>query len=154
MKQQYRKKKGFSLIELMVVVAILGILATAVVIGTTGQSIKAMKVRVKSDFQVISQALKLYHLDMHQYPETLQELMVAPGEGAENWTGPYLDTPPVDPWGRDYVYTRESAVGAPYDLISYAADGAEGGNTEETEDLDIQTLLYKRDEGSTPGVNP
>ncbi|HVL00250.1 MAG TPA: type II secretion system major pseudopilin GspG [Dongiaceae bacterium] len=129
--QQFRalRQQGFTLIEVMIVVAILGILATLVVINVAGNTDKALVTATKSDLQAISQALDLFKLDNFRYPTTdqgLEALSVKP-DNARNWPeGGYLKKVPVDQWKNPYVYISPGSTG-PYDLYSLGADGAEGG---------------------------
>jgi general secretion pathway protein G len=125
-----RREKGFSLIELIVVLVILGLLATVVgpkVINKIGQS-KASIAKVQvADFEG---ALDMFRLDVGRYPtssEGLNALIQNPG--VQNWTGPYLkkNTLPKDPWLRDYQYRSPGERGGDYDLWSLGADGSEGG---------------------------
>lgn len=120
---------GFTLIEVMVVVVILGILATLVVVNVVGSDDKARVTAARSDLSAISQALDLYKLDNFTYPTTdmgLEALVHAP-EGARNFPqGGYLKKMPMDPWGNPYQYFAPGSAG-PYDLMSFGADGVEGG---------------------------
>ncbi len=123
------RQKGFTLIEVMIVVAILGILATLVVVNVAGNTDKALVTATKSDLQAIKQALDLYKLDNYKYPTTelgLEALVVKP-DTARNWPeGGYLPKVPLDKWDNPYVYISPGANG-PFDLYSLGADGAEGG---------------------------
>ncbi len=123
------RQQGFTLIEVMIVVAILGILATLVVINVAGNTDKALVTATKSDLQAIKTALDLYKLDNYRYPTTeegLEALVVKP-DTARNWPdGGYLPKVPVDKWENAYIYISPGATGA-FDLYSMGADGAEGG---------------------------
>lgn len=126
---QSLRQQGFTLIEVMIVVAILGILATLVVVNVAGNTDKALVTATKSDLQAISQALDLYKLDNFKYPSTDQglEALVVKPDNARNWPqGGYLKKVPVDQWKNPFVYISPGATG-PYDLYSLGADGAEGG---------------------------
>lgn len=134
-----RLARGFTLIEIMVVVAILGILAALVVPKIMGRPDEARIVAAKQDIAAINQALKLYRLDNLRYPTTeqgLQALVVRPASGPVpgNWkTGGYLERLPNDPWGAPYQYLNPGVHGE-IDVYSLGADGAPGG---EGNDADI-----------------
>jgi general secretion pathway protein G len=133
--------RGFTLIEVMVVLVILGILATLVVPRIMSRPDEARIIAAKQDINSIGQALKLYRLDNHSYPSTdqgLQALVTKP-TGAPvppNWkTGGYLDRLPKDPWGNDYKYLNPGVKNTnDVDVFSLGADGAPGG---EGNDADI-----------------
>lgn len=123
------RQQGFTLIEVMIVVAILGILATLVVVSVGGRQDQALVTATKSDLQSIKQALDLYKLDNYRYPTTEQglEALVIKPDTARNWPeGGYLSKVPVDKWDTPFVYISPGANG-PFDLYSLGADGAEGG---------------------------
>lgn len=127
------KEAGFTLIEVMVVVIILGILATFVVPKLVGRTDDAKIVKAKVDIQAMETALKLYKLDIGLYPTTdqgLEALITKPETGnASNWRdGGYLDSKklPKDPWGNSYIYLSPGLHGD-YDIISYGADRMPGG---------------------------
>lgn len=120
--------KGFTLIELMLVVIIIGALVAMVMPRLAGRSEQAKVGAAKADINVnIATALKLYELDNGVYPTSgeggLNALLTKPS-GATNWNGPYLEKKPVDPWGREYEY-KSPGVNRPYDydLYSYGRDG-------------------------------
>ncbi|MFH0840241.1 MAG: type II secretion system major pseudopilin GspG [Candidatus Omnitrophota bacterium] len=122
-------KKGFTLIELMLVVIILGILVAMVVPRLVGRGEQARKSAAEADIRSnIALALDLYELDNGSYPEKLEDLLKDPGESkSPNWNGPYLKRKPIDPWGREYNYKCPGQYSKDYDLYSYGSDGVEGG---------------------------
>ncbi len=127
-------EKGFSFIELMVVVVILGILASMIAPRYLGRTEDAKMVKAKVDIATIETSLKLYRLDNGTYPSTEQGLLAliekpTTEPAAPNWkAGGYLEKKslPKDPWGRDYLYLSPGIHDA-FDIISYGADGAPGG---------------------------
>lgn len=134
-----KKHHGFTLIEIMVVIVILGILASLVVPKIMGRPDEARIVAAKQDMSSILQALKLYKLDNQRYPSTEQGLqaLVSKPQAApvpKNWNaGGYLEKLPLDPWGNPYRYLNPGVHGE-IDVISFGADGAQGG---EGSDADI-----------------
>jgi general secretion pathway protein G len=125
-----RGEQGFTLIEILVVITIIALIMSLVgprVLNFLGDAkIKAAKIQIES----FSSALDLYFLDTGRYPsssEGLTALVQRPGT-AVNWNGPYVkgNVVPNDPWGKTYVY-RSPAQNAPYEIMSYGADGQEGG---------------------------
>ena len=141
-----RDQRGFTFVEIMVVVAILAILAAIVVpriMGRTGEAkITAAKVQMRN----IEGALKLYKLDTGKYPPTehgLEALVTKPTSGKvpKNWRkGGYLQAVPKDPWGTSFVYLSPG-VHDDYDLVSNGSDGEPGG---EGEDADIQSWNFEQ----------
>lgn len=127
-----KRNAGFTLIEVMVVVVILGILAAVIVPKIMDNPDKARVVKAKQDVQSLKNALDLYKLDNFSYPSTdqgLQALTQKPSGSPEarNWKqGGYLDRLPKDPWGGDYQYLSPG-VHAEVDVYSLGADGRPGG---------------------------
>lgn len=123
------KKRGFTLIEIMLVVIILGVLAAMVVPRLAGRSEEARKSIAKTDIESnIPLALDLYEVDTGSFPDSLDALREAPA-GEENWKGPYLKKKPVDPWGRPYAYKYPGEHNEKnYDLSSLGKDSVEGGD--------------------------
>jgi general secretion pathway protein G len=127
-----RPRDGFTLLEVMVVVFILGLLATIIVPRLVGRTDDARRVKTIADLKSIAQALDLYRLDAGAYPTSQQGLIalverpaLPPAPVRWNPAG-YLDRVPVDPWNRPYVYFRSEDDR--YQLKSFGADGAEGGD--------------------------
>jgi general secretion pathway protein G len=122
------RKKGFTLIELMLVVIIIGALVAMVVPRFAGRGEQAKAAAAKADIQAnIATALKLYELDNGSFPNTeegLNALLVKPSS-ASNWRGPYLEKKPIDPWGREYKYKSPGDHRPDYDLWSLGKDGVE-----------------------------
>jgi general secretion pathway protein G len=127
-----RTQRGFTLIEIMVVVAIIAILGATVVPMVINRPNEARVTRAKSDIGSFAQALELYKLDNFSYPSTeqgLQSLVEKPSGDPEpaNWKdGGYVQRLNKDPWGRDYLYLSPGE-NSEYDIISLGNDGAEGG---------------------------
>lgn len=127
------KLKGFTLIELMLVVIIIGILVAMIVPRMAGRSEQARVAVAQADVDLnIATALKLYEIDNGSFPTTdegLQALLVAPSS-AKNWKGPYLEKKPVDPWNNAYQY-KSPGTHRPqdYDLWSNGKSGTEGTDT-------------------------
>jgi general secretion pathway protein G len=128
---------GFTLIEIMVVIVIIGILAALIAPNVISRIDEAQIVKVKQDIRAIESALKLYRLDRFRYPTTeegLSALVTAPSDSSVPWPpGGYLDRIPKDPWDRPYLYANPGKQGE-FDIYSLGRDGQEGG---EGPDADI-----------------
>jgi len=125
------RSRGFTLVEIMVVVVILGILASLIVPRVLGRTDEARAVAAKQDVAAVMQALKLYRLDNGRYPTTdqgLQALLAKPQTQPvpTNWKQ-YLDKLPKDPWGNGYYYLNPGVRGE-IDVFSLGADGQAGGS--------------------------
>ena len=127
------KQNGFSLIEILVVLVIMGLLISVVAPTVLNSADDARIQKVQADFKSIETALKIYRLDNYVYPTTeqgLRALVQRPtGQDApRNWRdGGYLDRLQQDPWGNDYQYQTPGRDGRLFDLYSYGADGRAGG---------------------------
>jgi general secretion pathway protein G len=127
---QKNKLRAFTLVEIMLVVAIIGILAALVIPKIAGKSEQARETAAYANIKGgIKSALDQYDVDMGFYPQSLQDLLTAPGKNAAHWHGPYFDPAvlPVDPWGNPYQYAypgKHNPTG--YDLWSAGADGKSG----------------------------
>ena len=141
MKAGVKNNCGFTLIEIMVVIVILGLLAALVVPKLIGRTEEAKKTQSRVQIRSIEQALELFKLDNGFFPTTdqgLEALVRIPDTGRtpKNYRkGGYLDRLPKDPWGNAYVYVSPGSHGD-YDISSYGADSAPGG---EGEDADINS---------------
>ena len=125
-----RRQSGFTLIELMVVLAIIGVLAALIVPNVLGRADDARITAARTDVGNLMQALKLYRLDNQRFPtgeQGLNALILKPTTEPVpgNWK-PYLDKLPNDPWGRPYQYMNPGIKGE-VDVLSFGADGKAGG---------------------------
>lgn len=129
--QGYKAREaGFTLIEVMVVIVILGVLAALIVPRVMSRPDEARVVAARQDISSLLQAVKLYRLDNRRYPSTeqgLQALISKPSSGPlpEKWQ-PYLDKLPLDPWGKPYQYLQPGTHGE-VDIFSLGADSLPGG---------------------------
>lgn len=123
-KKGYRTERGFTIIELLIVMAILGMLAVMVAPNLFNQADSARRDAALSQISSLGSALDAYRLDVGQYPDSLEGL-VRNTSGRTTWNGPYIrGNIPNDPWGNAYVY---QSTGRNYTLMSYGADGRQGG---------------------------
>jgi general secretion pathway protein G len=129
------RQKGFTLVEILVVVAIIAMLAALVGPRLFPKLGKGKQAAAKAQIELLGQALDQLRLDVGRYPSTQEGLnALAQNPGMDKWDGPYLKkTLPMDPWGKPYHYESPGTHGE-YDLLSYGRDGAPGG---EGEDKDI-----------------
>ncbi|WP_341960460.1 type II secretion system major pseudopilin GspG [Pseudomonas sp. RC10] len=131
--RRHRKQRGFTLIEIMVVVVIIGVLGAMVIPQFMSRPDQAKVTAARTDIQALSTALEMYRLDNFSYPSSQQglEALVRQPTGlppARNWNpSGYLKALPSDPWGTPYQYLSPGTGSAPYDLYSYGADGMPGG---------------------------
>jgi general secretion pathway protein G len=137
-RMQRRRQRGFTLVEIMVVVVIIGILGMLVVPKLLGRTGEARVTAAKTDIATLMQALKLYKLDNQRYPTTeqgLQALVQKPttGPAANGWKeGGYVEKLPKDPWGNNYQYLSPGLHGE-VDVFSLGADGQPGGSGEDAD---------------------
>ncbi len=129
MKQSFRETyRAFTLIEIMVVVIILGVLASVITPRVLDRIEEARHMTARSQIRQLSSALHMFRMDTGKYPETLGALVSNPG--IEGWRdGGYIEhgRVPKDPWGRDYVYMSPGREKRDFDLFSYGRDGERGG---------------------------
>ena len=134
-RRQVSKIRGFTLIEIMVVVVIIGLLAAVIVPQVVGQVEKARVSKAQQDIASLETALTMFKLDNSKYPGTdqgLQALVVQPSDPTiRHWKpGGYVKRVQKDPWGNDYQYVYPGTHGGEYDLFSLGADGQAGGEGE------------------------
>ncbi|NAW87377.1 type II secretion system major pseudopilin GspG [Photobacterium halotolerans] len=143
-----RQQRGFTLLEVMVVIVILGVLASLVVPNLLGNKEKADQQKVVTDIGALEQALDMYKLDNSVYPTTdqgLDALVTSPSSSPEprNYrNGGYIKRLPKDPWGNDYNYVMPGEHG-PVDVFSLGADGQEGGEEVNTDIGNWNMLDYR-----------
>ena len=121
--------RGFTLIELMIVVVILGILATMVVPKILDKPEQARRTKAKVDLRSLQSALAMFKTDTGRFPTTSEGLAaLVANPGARNYSQEgYLERVPLDPWGNKYVYLSPGVHNKDYDLVSYGKDGEQGG---------------------------
>ena len=122
-----RQEDGFTLVELMVVIVIIGLLATVVIINVLPATDKAALTKAKADVATLEQGVEMYRLNKLRYPSGSEGLQAVTAEG-------YVKRLPKDPWGNAYRYAQPGKDGRQFDIYSYGADGREGG---EGKDADI-----------------
>ena len=123
-------QQGFTLVEIMIVVVILGLLVGLVGPKIFKQFEKAERGTAKAQIEMLGTSVDTFRLDMRRYPKELDELLRKPSDD-KNWDGPYVKKDlPTDPWERPYVYKCPGDEGRDYDIISYGADGQPGGDGE------------------------
>jgi len=134
-----KNKKGFTLIELMAVLVILGILGTIVVVNVAPIFQRANLEKIKADMAQTSKALEIYKFNELTYPSTSEglEALVLPHSGLKNpFLYPedgYISSLPIDPWGNEYIYENPPRKSKKFDLYTLGADGMEGGLGEDTD---------------------
>ena len=144
------EQRGFTLIELMIVIVIIGILATLLIPRIMERPEEARRIKAKADIKTIESALKLYKIDTGNYPTSEQGLdaLIKKPDSApvpKKWReGGYLegDAVPKDPWGNPYYYTSPGPSGRDYEILSYGNDGQPGGSGK---DADISSADLAKD---------
>ena len=140
-KRRHVQRYGFTLIELMIVIVILGLLATIIMPRILSRPEQARRMKAKVDIRSIEAALSLFKTDTGRFPTTsegLAALVTDPGIKGYN-SDAYLDKTPIDPWSNKYVYLCPGVKGKDYDLKSYGKDGEDGG-AEDNADIESWNL--------------
>ena len=119
-------EEGFTLVELMVVIVIIGLLATVVIINVLPATDKAAATKAKADVATLEQGVEMYRLNKLRYPSGDEGLQAISAEG-------YVKRLPKDPWGNAYRYAAPGRNGAAFEIYSYGADGREGGTGQDAD---------------------
>lgn len=129
MSAQLKPMRGFTLIEIMVVVVVIALMGAMIAPTLFSKVRQAQETRIAQDIRAIESVLKIYRLDNYRYPSQSQGLdaMVLQPEGVDRWDGPYLEDLPLDPWGVPYQYQYPGAKGKEFDVFTLGADEQEGG---------------------------
>ena len=128
-KKAARRAGGFTLVEMMVVIVIIGILATVLITQIAGKADRAKVEATKAIIKQVGDAVEMFKLDHNKYPERLDDLMRMPAYvDARKWPpGGYLKKSPRDAWDRELYYRFPGTAGQPFDVVSFGEDGREGG---------------------------
>jgi general secretion pathway protein G len=125
---KHYRQRGFTLIELMIVIVILGLLASLVAPNMFGKVNSAQKKMAKTQMLALETSLQTYRLDIGSFPDRLEELRSSQKPG---WDGPYMNKSiPMDPWGKPYIYRAPGDNGNDFYMASYGKDGQLGGEGE------------------------
>ena len=124
-----RREAGFTLIEMMVVIVIIGLIAGLAIVQLSSRADKAKVETTKARLQALAGAIDSFKLELNRYPERIEDTVFMPSDiDPKKWPpGGFLKLVPKDGWDRDFIYRRPGTRGQPYDLISYGEDGREGG---------------------------
>ncbi|HBG28322.1 MAG: type II secretion system protein GspG [Planctomycetes bacterium GWF2_41_51] len=133
-----KRKNGFTLVEIMAVIIIIGLLAAVGAVNFLGQTDKARVTTTKANLKMLHNAVAQFKMDTGRYPteeEGLNVLIEAPTDVKGYQEGGYLDstTVPTDAWGFEFLYVAYPESGKPYAIVSYGADGQEGGESYDTD---------------------
>lgn len=135
------KRRGFTLIEIMLVIMILGTLATIIIPRVVHRTYDGKRAKAVADIALLKSMVEQVRMDIKRYPteqEGLSILQTAPGE-TKGWQGPYMQTVPLDPWGNQYVYASGSGgTTDSFQITCLGADGAQGGDGEAADITDAQ----------------
>ena len=124
-----RRAAGFTLVEMMVVIVIIGILATVVIVNISGHADKAKVNATQALLKIVGNQLEAFKLNHNRYPQNLMDLVVMPPYvDIKDWPrGGYFIDPPLDGWGHEFIYRPQGSGTNPFDLMSLGEDGKEGG---------------------------